>query len=116
MGYRPDLQTTLDRFAEAWNTEDPDARWGLVHACAATEVSYLGPESDRPVEGQAALAAYLGLPQAGGAFELGPARVHHHWVRAPWRRVTADGVTTGLLVAELDRQTRLSQILLFLDG
>ena len=49
MGYRPDLDTTLRRYAEAWNTEDPDARWALIHACAAPEVTYLGSESDRPV-------------------------------------------------------------------
>ncbi|MAQ92720.1 hypothetical protein B1759_12365 [Rubrivirga sp. SAORIC476] len=115
MGYRPDLDTTLRRYAEAWNTEDPDARWALIHACAAPEVTYLGSESDRPVEGQAAMVAFLGMPDSGGAFELGPHSTHHHWVRAPWRRVSANGITTGLLVAELDRQNRLHRILHFMD-
>lgn len=115
MGYHPDLATTLRRYAEAWNTEDPDARWSLVHACTGTDVTFLGAESDRPVDGQAALAAYLGLPQTSGAFELGEPRQHHHWVRAPWRRVTADGIVTGLLVAETDRDNRLTRILQFVD-
>lgn len=116
MAYRPDIETTLGRYAEAWNTDDSDARWSLVHACAAPEVVYLGPESGRPVEGQAALAAFLGLPSEAPAwFEIGPWDGHHDWVRAVWRRTGGGGATTGLLVAELDRERRLARIVHFVD-
>ena len=120
MAYRPDLDTTLARYAEAWNTDDPDDRWALVHACAAPDVTFLGAESPRLVEGQAALAAFLGVPRgdagaAPGFFELGPFDVLHDWVRAAWRWTAGGESTTGLLVARLDRERRLVQILHFAD-
>ena len=115
MPYRPDLETTLARYAEAWNTDDPDARWSLVHACAAPGVVWLGPEVDRPVEGQAALAAFLGVPGEGGRFEVGGLDGHHDRVRARWRRVTAGGEATGLLVARVDREHRLLEVVHFQD-
>ncbi len=120
MPYRPDLETTLARFAEAWNTDDPDHRWSLVHACAAGEVTYLGPASDRPVEGQAALAAFLGLPDDEPSdepphVEIGPFDLLHDWVRAAWRRTAGGDAMTGLLVARVDREHRLVEILHFVD-
>ena len=120
MAYRPDLETTLARYAEAWNTADADTRWSLVHACAASDVTYLGPESPRLVEGQAALVAFLGVPREGEGgepdlFEIGPWDVLHDWVRAAWRRTSGGASTTGLLVARLDREHRFVQILHFAD-
>lgn len=114
MAYRPDVDTTLARYAEAWNTDDPDQRWSLVHSCTGPDVTFLGPESPKPVEGQAALAAFLGLP-GGGRFEVGPWGGLHDWVRAAWRRVGPEGQATGLLVARLDRDHRLVEVLHFED-
>lgn len=115
MPYRPEIAETLARYAEAWTTDDPDARWSLVHACAAPEVVYLGPESKKPVEGQAALAAFLGIPRGLTALEVGAPDVHHRWLRAPCRWTTAEGEATGLLVAHLDDGHRLAQIIHFDD-
>jgi len=113
--YRPDVETTLARYAQAWTTDDPDDRWALVHACAAPEVVYLGPESDKPVLGQAALAAFLGLPRALAAVEIGPPDGHHTWLRAGCRWTTSEGASTGLLVARLDAENRMVEILHFDD-
>ena len=113
MAYHPDLATTLDRYAQARSTGDADARWSLVHDCAATGVVHVDPGSDTSVEGQAALAAYLGLRPAAFAFTAEPDG-HHGWIRVPWRSI-GDDVTTGLMVASVDREGRLSYVLHFVD-
>ena len=120
MSFRPDLQTTLDRYARAWNTADADERWALVHACASDEVVYVDPGSEKPVRGQAALAAFMGLfhETAHQDFAFtGPADGHHEWIRVPWELRDASGPTaSGLLVATLDRDVRLVQVVDFVDG
>ena len=120
MSFRPDLQTTLDRYALAWNTADPDERWTLVHACAASGVVYVDPGSQKPVEGQAALVAFMGLfyETAAQAFAFtGPPDGHHEWIRVPWQLRDASGPTaSGLLVATLDRDVRLTTLVDFVDG
>ena len=115
MPYRPSVEETLARYAEAWTTDDPDARWSLVHACAAPEVVYIGPETDRPVSGQPALAAFLGLPRELARVEIGVPDVHHGWLRAGCRWVMTSGEATGLLVARLDGDHKLAQIVHFDD-
>ena len=113
MPYRPDLSETLARYAEAWTTADPDARWSLVHACAATDVVAFEPGQDRPIEGQAALAAALGVMGLEPApFEVGPADGHHDRYRVRYRR----GGEAGLLVVRADRDHRLAEIVRFVDG
>ena len=120
MSFRPDLQTTLDRFARAWNTDDGDERWQLVHAAAAPEVSYTDPHSEKPVQGQAALTAFMALfrEQVGWHFAFsGAADGHHEWVRVPWRLTDSAGsvMATGLLVGALDRAVRFTRIVDFVD-
>ncbi len=120
MAFRPDLDTTLGRYAQAWNTDDPDARWSLVHACAAPGVVYIDPHSEKPVEGQAALASFMALfkEQVGWAFSfVGPADGHHDRIRVRWRLTDAGGTESdGLLVATLDREVRLVEVVDFVDG
>ena len=120
MAFRPDLQTTLDRYAHAWNTPDPDERWALVHACAASGVVYVDPGSEKPVRGQAALAAFMGLFHETARQEFaftGAADGHHEWIRVPWQLRDAAGPTaSGLLVATLDRDVRLVQLVDFVDA
>ena len=113
MGYHPDLQTTLDRYAQARSTDDPDLRWSLVHDCAAPAVVHVEPGQDAPVEGQAALAAVLGLRPAAFTF-VGEPDGHHGWVRVPWRSI-GDDVTMGLMVASIDKEGRLAYVLHFAD-
>ena len=120
MPFHPDLQTTLDRFAQAWNTDDGDERWQLVHAAAAPEVSYVDPHSEKPVAGQAALTAFMSLfrEQVGWTFAFtGAPDGHHEWLRVPWRLTDPAGSTmaTGLLVATLDREVRFTRLVDFVD-
>ena len=120
MAYRPDLQTTLDRYAQAWNTADPDERWSLVHASASADVVYTESGSEKPVRGQAALAAFMGLyhETVGQTFTFtGAADGHHEWIRVPWQMADAAGPTaTGLLVATLDADVRLVHVVDFVDA
>ena len=113
MSYHPDLATTLDRYAEARSTDDADARWALVHDCAATEIVHVEPDQERPAEGQAALAAVLGLRPAAFAFTAEP-EGHHGWIRVPWRSI-GDDLKTGLMVATVDRDGRLAYVVHFVD-
>lgn len=120
MAFRPDLQTTLDRFAQAWNTDDADERWHLVHAVAAPQVSYTDPHSPKPVQGQAALTAFMSLfrAQVGWHFAFtGAPDGHHEWIRVPWSLTDLAGsvMATGQLVATLDRDVRFTQIVDFVD-
>lgn len=119
MAYLPDLQTTVDRYLEAWNEPDADQRWGLVHAAFAPDGVYLDPNTDTPVEGQPALAAYIGMFRTEAEDRLeadGPVDAHHGTFRMPWRLVGAGGVlATGLLVGSLDRENRIVRAVHFVD-
>lgn len=119
MAYLPDLPTTVERYLEAWNEPDPDARYSLVHASFATHGVYLDPSLDAPVQGQPQLAAYIALFRAQSEDRLeaaGPADAHHDTFRMPWRLVSVAGVvSTGLLVGTLDRDARLSRAVHFVD-
>lgn len=121
MAYLPDLDTVVQRYLDAWNADDPDRRWHLVHDLAAPEVVFLDPREAKPVEGQAALAAFVGLihDQTGQRLEAtGPPDAHHGWVRFPWRLVTSGGevASAGVLVGSLDREMRFTRIVQFLGG
>ena len=120
MPYRPEIAKTLDRFGAAWNEADVDRRWSLVHACAAPDVVYLDPHSDRAVRGQAALAAFVGTfrERVGWSFAwAGAPDAHHGWCRAPFRLFDGEAVrATGLTVASLDDLNRLVHVVHFLDG
>lgn len=121
MSLRPDIDAVVARYCEAWNAPDPDLRWSLVHALAAPDVLVVDPYSDKPIQGQAAFTAYLGMFQetAGHSLEAtGPPDHHHGWMRAPWRLVTpaGDEFVRGLLVGQLDREMRFTHIVHFLDA
>ncbi|MEM1117194.1 MAG: nuclear transport factor 2 family protein [Bacteroidota bacterium] len=119
MSYLPDVQTTVARYLDAWNEPDPDQRWALVHSAVAPDAVYTDPGVKDPVEGQPALAAFIGMFRTQFAHRLeatGPIDGHHHYLRMPWRFAAGDDVmATGLLVASLDRDRKLVQILHFVD-
>ncbi|MEM0961454.1 MAG: hypothetical protein AAGK21_02785 [Bacteroidota bacterium] len=112
MAYRPTLDETMARFAEAWSTPDADARWSLVHAAATADVVYYEPGQGRPIEGQAALAAFLGLEweQHGRPFRVvGSIEGHHHRFLVP----IALGEERGLMVVRADRDNRIVEAIRF---
>ena len=120
MAYRPDVETTVARYLEAWNESDPDLRWGLVHAAVAPEAVYTDAGVKDPVEGQPALASFIGMFRMQFAHRLeatGPIDAHHQFLRMPWRLADGNDVmATGLLVATLDREMKLVQIVHFVDA
>ncbi|MGB3543048.1 hypothetical protein [Rubrivirga sp.] len=120
MAYRPDLEETLARYADVWNTTDGDQRWGLAHSCLSPDAIYTDPHEVKPVRGQAAMTAFAALfqEQVGWTFEwAGTPDAHHEWVRVPWR-LAEGGETraTGLFVASIDSENRLHRIIHFVDG
>lgn len=120
MAFTPDPQTTIQRYLDAWNAADADRRWSLVHAAAAEDVVVLDAATDAPVEGRAALTAYLdhARQRDGGRLEAaGPSRLVHGTIGLPVR--WADGgavVRTGFLVGTLDREGRMARVVHFVDG
>lgn len=120
MAYRPDLEETLARYADLWNTTDADQRWALAHSCLAPDFVYVDPNEVKPVKGQAAMTAFAALfhEQVGWTFEwTGAPDAHHEWVRIPWRLLEGgEARAGGLLVASLDDENRLSHVVHFVDG
>ncbi|WP_412060337.1 hypothetical protein [Rubrivirga sp. IMCC45206] len=119
MAYHADLDTTLARYAQARNTDSADERWALVHACATAGVVFNDPHAEKPVHGQPALAASMGLfkEQVGLTFAFtGPPNGHHEWIHVPWALGDGDQTkATGVLVATLDRDVRFVMITHFVD-
>lgn len=111
MAYTPDLDTTLGRFFDAWNADDADARWSLVHAAAAEDVVVLDAAEPRPVEGRASLTSALDAMRrrAGPIAADGPARVVHSEVCLP----VQIGGAPALFVGTLDGEGRLARVVLF---
>ena len=119
MAYRPTLDETLARYADVWNATDADQRWALAHSCLAPDAVYTDPNEAKPVRGQAAMTAYAALfhDQVGWTFEwAGAPDAHHGWVRVPWRLLEGgEPRATGLLVASVDGENRLVQVVHFVD-
>ena len=111
MAYLPDLDTTLGRFFDAWNAEDADARWSLVHAAVSEDAVVLDAAEPRPVVGRATLASALDAMRrrTGGITADGPARVVHNEVCLPVQL----GGSPALFVGTVDGEGRLARVVLF---
>jgi hypothetical protein len=117
MAYTPDPQTTLQRYLDAWNTDDADRRWAHVHAATADAVVLLDPDAEGPVQGQAALAAHADPAHSrrGRVEATGPPDLVLGTVRLPVRWMGEDGVWTGAVVGTLDTDVRLEWVVHFID-
>lgn len=111
MALRPDPETTLARFVEAWNETDVDERWALVHAATAEAVVVLAAGEPGPVEGRVALASALAdlRRRAGWLEAAGPPEVVHGVARLPVRL----GDAAGAVVGDLDGEGRLARVVVF---
>lgn len=119
MPFTPDPETTLQRYLDAWNTADPDARWSHVHAACAEAVVLLDPDAEGPVQGRAAVAAHTDPDhqRRGGRLEAaGPVDLVLGTARLPVRWTGGDRERTGLVVGTLDGDVRLSWVVHFVDG
>ena len=119
MAYHSDLDTTLARYADAWNTTEADDRWALVHACATDRVVYTDPHSEKPVQGQPSLVSFMGYFQTRTGWRFAftdSADGHHEWIRAPWALFDGEETkATGVMIARLAPDVRLEEIVHFVD-
>jgi hypothetical protein len=109
----------VERYLNAWNATDPDARTAAVAALWTEDGTYTDPLAD--VSGHEAIAAVI-----AGAQQMFPGMVftpgelydaHHDIARFTWHLGPQGGepVVTGFDVAELAEDGRLRKVLGFLD-
>jgi hypothetical protein len=111
----------VERYIEAWNETDPQARGAAVAATWAEDAQYVDPLVD--ISGRDQIAALIGAVQEqapGHVFRLLDDRVdaHHNVVRFAWELVPASGgesLAIGFDVAVTDDDGRIGSVLGFLD-
>jgi hypothetical protein len=115
--------TTYDelaqRYIDAWNETDGDARRAAVDQLYTEDARYIDPLA--AAEGREAIAAMIGAVQEqfpGFTFRLaGPVDGHHNQVRFGWELgpAGAEAPIIGFDVAVIDDAGRVQTVLGFLD-
>jgi hypothetical protein len=115
--------TTYDelaqRYIDAWNETDGDARRAAVDQLYTEDARYIDPLA--AAEGREAIAAMIGAVQEqfpGFTFRLaGPVDGHHNQVRFGWELgpAGAEAPIIGFDVAVIDDAGRIQTVLGFLD-
>ena len=115
--------TTYDelaqRYIDAWNETDADARRAAVDQLYTEDARYIDPLA--AAEGREAIAAMIGAVQEqfpGFTFRLaGPVDGHHNQVRFGWELgpAGAEAPIVGFDVAVIDDAGRIETVLGFLD-
>jgi hypothetical protein len=116
-----DTTTTLvERYIDAWNETDPEARRAAVAALWSEDGTYVDPLAS--VAGHEAIAELIGAAQAqvpGHVFRLlGDVDAHHEVVRFRWELVPESGgesLVVGSDVAVTGGDGRLATVVGFLD-
>lgn len=115
-----DLNELIDRYIDAWNERDADARRERVAALWTEDGSYVDPLA--AVEGPAAIASVIAAAQdqfPGYVFRLlGDVDSHHDIARFRWELVPAGGgesIAAGSDVAVVAADGRLRSVYGFLD-
>jgi hypothetical protein len=115
--------TTYDelaqRYIDAWNETDGDARRAAVDQLYTEDARYIDPLA--AAQGREAIAAMIGAVQEqfpGFTFRLaGPVDGHHNQVRFGWELgpAGAEAPIIGFDVAVIDDAGRIQTVLGFLD-
>ena len=115
-----DTTTLVERYIDAWNETDPEARRTAVAALWAEDGTYVDPLAS--VAGHEELAQLIGAAQAqvpGHVFRLlGDVDAHHEVARFRWELVPDGGgesVVVGFDVAVTGEDGRLASVVGFLD-
>ena len=107
------------RYIDAWNETDADARRTAVDKLYTDDARYVDPLA--VADGREAIASMIGAVQEqfpGFRFRLaGPVDGHHNQARFGWELGPADGEApiVGFDVAVTDDDGRISTVLGFLD-
>ena len=107
------------RYIDAWNETDADARRTAVDKLYTDDARYVDPLA--VADGREAIASMIGAVQEqfqGFSFRLaGPVDGHHNQARFGWELGPADGEApiVGFDVAVTDDDGRISTVLGFLD-
>ena len=111
----------IERYLDAWNETDADARWAAVADVYADGAQYVDPLAD--VTGHDQISELIGAVQQqvpGHVFRLadGGVDAHHNIARFSWELVPATGgesLAVGFDVAVLEDDGRIASVLGFLD-
>ena len=111
----------IERYLEAWNETDADARRAAVADVYADGAQYVDPLAD--VTGHDQISELIGAVQQqvpGHVFRLadGGVDAHHNIARFSWELVPATGgesLAVGFDVAVLEEDGRIVSVLGFLD-
>jgi len=114
------FEDLAQRYIDAWNETDPEARGRAVAELYAPDARYVDPMVD--AAGRDAITATIGAVQAqfpGFVFRLaGPVDAHHDQARFCWEFGPADAApapVAGFDVAVRNGEGRLVSVLGFLD-
>ena len=116
-----DAPKLVERYLEAWNETDPDARRSAVAGVWTEDATYVDPLTS--VSGQDEISALIGAVQEqapGHVFRLlgDGIDAHHNVVRFSWELVPASGgesLAIGFDVAVTEQDGRIANVLGFLD-
>ena len=111
----------IERYLDAWNETDADARRAAVADVYADGAQYVDPLAD--VTGHDQISELIGAVQQqvpGHVFRLadGGVDAHHYIARFSWELVPATGgesLAVGFDVAVLEDDGRIASVLGFLD-
>jgi hypothetical protein len=115
-GRSMDIERLLQRFIQAWNTDDPDARRRLVEETCAETIEVVSPYGElRGIEAQLASIAEVRsqFPHLRCSAKL--LAQHHGWVLDAWTtEFVADRPPLhGIDVSQLDETGRVVKVLSF---
>jgi hypothetical protein len=111
-----DLEQIIQRFTEAWNTEDPKVRRRLVEETCAPTIEVVSPYGEhRGIEAQLASIAEVRsqFPQLHCRAKI--LAQHHGWVMDAWTTEFGDdrAPLRGIDVSQLDEVGRVVKVISF---
>jgi hypothetical protein len=121
MAYTLPLSTLAERYVEAWNAPDADARWRLLGEILSADAVYLDPYSEAVLTGQVGLAAHMDAfrTQVPHAFQpTSRLDAHHGAFRFRWRFAAPDGsvFAEGLTVGQVGADHKIDRLIHFVDA
>lgn len=114
---RDHVALAIDRYANAWNETDSDARRALLEQCWADDGVYIDPTAH--LVGREALNAHISNVHAKRASfrieMMSDVDLHHNVIRFLWRIAFADGARGDVSIdfGEVGEDGRLSKIVGF---
>ena len=121
MAYKHSLPILAERYVEAWNAPDVDARWRLLGEILAPDFVYIDPYSEAVLNGQVGLAAHMDAFRTEVPHAFTPTTrldSHHGAFRFRWKFVNEAGevFSEGLTVGQVNEHSLIDRIVHFVDS